>query len=405
MAGGFAARGTGGGGQPLKLQAGHHIRIIAVGVSGKLVFGQHLKAGGHHDGADLFRDQFILLSVIHRAGGAEFLAGAAAAGFEFEAIGAVDHRFVGHGLRKRDADGGAPAEAFVELARQFLLRTFLPAGAAAGALPGIHAARLAAEGDLEIAHVALHPLDFAVGFQADARVRGGLDHARGQDALRAIEGGKGLGQLRHVAAQGRGALHQHHLGAAVGDVERGLEAGDAAADDQRPARDRHADGDQRRVALDAGDDGAHEVNGFARGLFPVRVDPGTLFAEIGDFAQVRIQAGGGAGFAEGLFVHPRRTGPHDHAGELVLADSLADLRLAGLGAGVAVIQGVGHAGQLPRGGRHARAIHRLADVLAAMTNENANPRHLISPSPAPGSPAQNVGPSPGRPRPSPSPSR
>ena len=95
---------------------------------------------------------------------------------------------------------------------------------------------------LEVADVAVDLLDLGVGEQRDVRVLRHLDHPRRQDALRAVERREGLGELAHVAADGGLLLDQDHLVAGVGDVERRLDAGDAAADDQRPARDRHADG-------------------------------------------------------------------------------------------------------------------------------------------------------------------
>ena len=48
--------------------------------------------------------------------------------------------------------------------------------------------------------------------------------------------GKRLGEAGHLAADRRLALDQHHFVAGVGDVERRLDAGHAAADHQRPLR-------------------------------------------------------------------------------------------------------------------------------------------------------------------------
>ena len=74
-----------------------------------------------------------------------------------------------------------------------------------------------------------------------------VDHARRQDALRAVERGEGFGQSGHLAADGGLALHQHDFMAGVGDIERRLDSGDAAADHQRAARHRNADRLERGV--------------------------------------------------------------------------------------------------------------------------------------------------------------
>ena len=76
-----------------------------------------------------------------------------------------------------------------------------------------------------------------------------VDHARRQDALRAIQSGEGLRESRHLAADGGVALHHHHFVSGVGDVQGRLDAGHAAANHQRPPRDRNLDRLERVVVL------------------------------------------------------------------------------------------------------------------------------------------------------------
>ena len=57
-----------------------------------------------------------------------------------------------------------------------------------------------------------------------------FDGARGHDALRAVERGKGLAQLRHVPADGRLPIHERDLVARVGNIQRSLNARNACAD-------------------------------------------------------------------------------------------------------------------------------------------------------------------------------
>ncbi len=119
-----------------------------------------------------------------------------------------------------------------------------------------------------------------------------IDHLRGHDALGAVEGREGLGELGHVAADGGVPLDQHHLVAAVGDIEGRLDAGDAAADDQGPLGDRHGDRLELAVLLHPLDEHGDDVGRLGGGLFPVLVDPGAVLADVGHLAQVRVQAGG-----------------------------------------------------------------------------------------------------------------
>ena len=151
----------------------------------------------------------------------------------------------------------------------------------------------------------------------------GLDHARREDALRAVERGEGLAELAHVAADGGVLLDQDDLVAAVGDVERRLDAGDAAADHQGALGDGDADALERLVVLDLLDDGAGDVDRLGGGLAAVLVDPGAMLADVGHLAHVLVEAGLVGGAAEGLLVHVRRAGGDDDAGEVVLLDGLA----------------------------------------------------------------------------------
>ena len=64
-----------------------------------------------------------------------------------------------------------------------------------------------------------------------------VDHLRGEDAGRAVQGREGLVQLGHLAADGGLLFDDVDLEARVGDVQRRLDAGDAAADDQRALGD------------------------------------------------------------------------------------------------------------------------------------------------------------------------
>ena len=138
-----------------------------------------------------------------------------------------------------------------------------------------------------------------------------VDHLRGEDAGRAVERRERLVELGHVAADRRLALDEVDGEAGVGDLERGRDAGDPAADDERRRVDRHAQRLERHLLADAQDAAGDDRLGLGRRGRLVGVDPRDLLADRDELAQVRVEAGPLAGAAERLLVHVRRAG-RDH---------------------------------------------------------------------------------------------
>ena len=245
----LARRRPRGRGQALELQAVDHVRdrpVAVLAVAGeprRLLLADRVERvpGGDDDRADLLGDERVRLLEVDGSLAAGLFALAAGVlldalglGLEVGAVVAVDHRDVRHRLRERHVDRGPLPEALVELGGDLADDARLLAGAAAVARRGVDVARLLADRDREVADVARDLLHLAVGQEPDVGVLDHLHHARGEDALRAVEGRERLGELAHVAADRRLLLDEDHLGAAVGDVERRLDAGDAAADHERP---------------------------------------------------------------------------------------------------------------------------------------------------------------------------
>ncbi len=82
-------------------------------------------------------------------------------------------------------------------------------------------------GGLEIPRRAFQLLQFGEGQDFDVEVAGALDELGRDDAGRAIAGGKGLVQVGHHPADGGRILDQIDLESGIGQVEGGLDAGDA----------------------------------------------------------------------------------------------------------------------------------------------------------------------------------
>ena len=338
-----------------------------------------VEAGGDDDGADRFGDEFVLLGVVDRAGAADLLADAAFAAFEVGAVVAIDDRDIGDRLGEGDVDGGTGAEVAVEAVGDLFLRTLAHADAAAGAFGLDDRTRLLTDGDGEVADIAFDPLDFAVGQKTDLRMVGDIDHLRSHDALRTVEGGKGLGELGHVAADGGITLDQEDFVAAVGDIEGGLNAGDAATDDQGALGHRHGDRRQALVVLDPLDQHAHDILGLGRRRGAILMDPGAVLADVGHLAEERVHP---CRFDRGtkcLLVHARRTGGNDYPVKLVLGHGLFQQVLPRIGAHVLVVAGMGDAGE-SRGSTGDRLdIDGARDIFPTMTNKNADSGHRSIP--------------------------
>ncbi len=158
-----------------------------------------------------------------------------AGGFARGAPGGLgDSKDVGDGLRIRAEDGLAGAQAAVELAREIdgaRLGT-LTAGVALGE---VHVARVLANLDFEVAGLAGDSLHVGQGDDLDVLVARALHQLGREDAHGAVAGGEGLVQPGHAAADGRRGVQEVDLEAALGQVQRGLDAGDAGPADEHGA--------------------------------------------------------------------------------------------------------------------------------------------------------------------------
>ena len=89
---------------------------------------------------------------------------------------------------------------------------------------------LSDQGNLKVSCIAFYTVnvsirqDFYVGVPAD------LDQFRCKYSSGAVVGGKGLVKLGHVAANGRGLVHQINLKTRSGKIKRGLHPADPSTD-------------------------------------------------------------------------------------------------------------------------------------------------------------------------------
>src|SRR5208337_3318169 len=83
-------------------------------------------------------------------------------------------------------------------------------------------------------NIAFQRQKLGVGKKRNVGMSAYLHELRRKDAHCAVVGGESLVELGHSASDARLALDQENLGPGLGKVERGLDARDAAADDNRP---------------------------------------------------------------------------------------------------------------------------------------------------------------------------
>jgi hypothetical protein len=143
----------------------------------------------------------------------------------------VDGIFERDRLRKRDIDGlslSKPHIKFIRKGDRALGHTVCTGCA----FVDIHIAGFLPEDHLEMSGFPFDMEHLGIGEEVDVGMVRRIDHLGRDDASRAIQGGKGLVQLSHVAANRKVLLHQMDLKPFFSNVEGRLHPGNACADDQ-----------------------------------------------------------------------------------------------------------------------------------------------------------------------------
>jgi hypothetical protein len=231
----LASGGARGGEKPLEGEGVDDVRHVPAPVLGHVLEPIDVVPGGEDDGGAAFLDDGVGLIEVDGADGTELGARPAAIPEEVDAVVGVDDGFIWHRLGGEGVDGLSLPYLALELRRD-AGRAFLLAEAASGAEVPVDVGRATAETDAEVADLPLDGLDLGVGHEVDMVVVANLDGPGGEDALGAVEGGEGLGELGHAAANRWAVLDEKDIVAGVGDVEGGLHAGDAGPDDEDAIR-------------------------------------------------------------------------------------------------------------------------------------------------------------------------
>ncbi len=219
-------------------------------------------------------------------------------------IALFDLKCDGHRLGKRAADGPALAQALVPVIGD-RHRTHFGALAATGADPLLDIPRVLMDRDAEVAHETRYIGHLAERMQPDVGMLPHVDHLGCANARRAVQGGEGLVELQHVAADGGSGLDQVHRVAGVGHVQGRLHAGDAGTDHHHHRVHLGPAALQGFVAPHAMHGGRHQGLGLGRGEDGVLGDPGDLLAHRGHLEIIGVQARAAAHIHEGGAVQAR----------------------------------------------------------------------------------------------------
>jgi hypothetical protein len=145
---------------------------------------------------------------------------------------AINGIFKGDGLGEGGIDGLSLPEAHIEFVwkRYWALSHAVCTGCAFGC---IDISRFSSDDDFEMTGFTFDVDHFGIGEEVDVGMVGCVHHLGCDDASRAIEGGKGLVELGHMAADGWVLLHQMDFESFIGNVEGSLHPCNARSNDKR----------------------------------------------------------------------------------------------------------------------------------------------------------------------------
>ncbi len=179
-------------------------------------------------------------------------------------------------------------------------------------------------------------------------------------------------------AQPAGLFHQMHVESLVGQRQCGGHAAQSTANDNTGLvhRERAAFEGPKRAR--PGDGHFDEFNClFGGGLRYCGMHPGALVPDVGHFEQIRVQTRFPQGFAEQRLVRSRGAGGDHDAIEPVFMDHVLDVGQAGVGTGEHGVGRQNHVRLMLDAFDHRLDVHDRADVHAAVTDKDAEPRFFI----------------------------
>jgi hypothetical protein len=109
------------------------------------------------------------------------------------------------------------------------------------------------------------------------------------------------------------------------------------------------------------------------------MNPGALLADVCDFNHVGVEACCSSGLAERCFVHTRRAGTYNDAGESVIFDRVLNEVLTCFGAHIRIFGGENDAGFFTECFSDSLNVYGAGNIRAAMAHKYTNLLHFVSP--------------------------
>ena len=198
-----------------------------------------------------------------------------------QAVIRVDRRDFWNGLREGNVNGGLVVKVKVKVVGNFFHRAFFGAFAAARALCFVNVAGLALDVNRKVSDVAGDACDFAVRQNADVGVLADFGHSRSYDTRGAVQCRERFVQHGHLSADRRLFFHQVNREAGLGNVERGCNAGNSAADYKSALCHRSFARSKGRVQYRFRDGGFSQSDGLFGRVRHVLHYPRALLANVG----------------------------------------------------------------------------------------------------------------------------
>ena len=204
-----------------------------------------------------------------------------------------------------------------------------------------------------------------------------VNHLRSQDTSCTVEGGERFVELSHLTADRRILFYDINGEACVGNVKRGLNAGDTAADNQCAFCYRGFTGGEGCVEVNLCNGCLTEDDCFFGTGQDVLMYPRALFADVCDFNHVGVETCSCRGLTECCFMHSGGAGANNDTSQFIIGNGLLDNILSCLRTHILIIGGKNDTGFVFQGIGYRLYIDCTRDITTTPTDKNTNSLHFV----------------------------
>ena len=164
-----------------------------------------------------------------------------------------------------------------------------------------------------------------------------LSHTRSQDTGRTVKGWECFIELGHSSADTRGLLYDIYFIACICDIQCSLNTCDTASDHQRTFYNAALARGKRGIQHNFSNGCTGQNYGLLGSLFHIFMNPGTLLTNVCNLQLIRVQTRFFCCFAERSFMHTRRAGTDDNAGQMLILNGIDHFLLTCFGTHILII--------------------------------------------------------------------